>query len=139
MSLTMKQGIRPQDEPASATEYLAAEKASQNFRHFMNVLNRSALSRRSYRQGVRLSVIPVLEGGNHKRLHYHAVIDCPDEELRGRFPSKIESAWAETKWGYHQIDIQSAADSGWINYISKLKDKPNYADSIDWENYHVSD
>jgi len=135
----MRQGIRAWDEPASATEFLNAQKAIQNFRHFMNLLNRRVYGKRYQHHGVRLSAIPVLEGGRGKRLHYHAVIDCPLVELEDSFPNLIQTAWEKTKWGYNQIDIQPGADNGWINYISKLNDKPNFADSIDWENYHVSD
>lgn len=139
VTLTMKQVLRPSFDPAAATEYLDLRKASQNFRHFMNILNRRVLRKRFQHHGQRLSVVPVIEGGNGKRLHYHATIDCPRADLVGLFPLIVRSAWSKTKWGYYEIDIQPSADDGWTNYISKLRDKPNYADAIDWENYHNPD
>jgi hypothetical protein len=139
VTLTMKQGIRAPYEPAAATEYLDQQKASRNFRHFMNLLNRRVLGKRFQHHDERVSVIPVIEGGRTKRLHYHAAIDCPRPDLEGLFPLIIQSTWNRTKWAYGIIDIQSNADSGWINYISKTRDKPSYADAIDWENYHNPD
>jgi len=81
----------------------------------------------------------VIEGGSGKRLHIHAVIDCPREDLVEQFPLMIEQAWLKTQWGFGQIDVQPDTDRGWIDYISKFRDKPVYADAIDWENCHNSD
>ena len=139
VTLTMKQGIRPPFEPAAATEWLDPHKARQNFRHFMNLLNRKVLGKRFSNHGERLSVIPVLEGGSGKRFHYHAMIDCPSAALEGLFPLIVQSTWAKTRWAFAQTDVQPNADNGWITYISKTRDKPDYADAIDWENYHRPD
>lgn len=138
VTLTMKQGMR--SEPYSPTEYLDRQKAVQNFRHFMNLLNRKVLGKRFQHHEQRLAVIPVLEGdGRGRRLHYHAIIDCPREDLDGLFPLIVQTAWEKTKWGYSQTNVQADADRGWVNYISKKYDKPNYADAIDWENCHQLD
>ena len=138
-TLTMKQGIRPPFEPASATEYLTREKASQNFRHFMNLMNKRVFGKAASHHGKRLPVIPVIEGGSEKRLHYHGVIDCPRDDLIGLLPMIVRSTWAKTKWAWNEIDIQPDADRGWINYISKTNDKPDYANAIDWENFKPLD
>jgi hypothetical protein len=138
VTLTMRQGIRP--EPFSPTEYLDRQRAVQNFRHFMNLLNRRVLGSHYQRKRQRLPVIPVLEGsGRYRRLHYHAVIDCPRDDLDGVFPLLIQSVWAKTKWAFVQTDVRPDADEGWVNYISKTYDKPDYADAIDWENCHQLD
>lgn len=138
VTLTMKQGMRP--EPFGLTEYLDRQKAVQNFRHFMNLLNRRVLGKQFQHHRKRLPVIPVLEGGGRgRRLHYHAIIDCPRDDLDELFPLLVQSVWAKTKWGYYETDIQPDADRGWVNYISKPYDKPDYADAIDWENCHQLD
>lgn len=138
-TLTMKQGLRPLFEPASATEYLTREKASQNFRHFMKLLNKRLLGKAASRHGKRLPVIPVIEGGNGRRLHYHGVIDCLRDDLIDLFPMIVQSTWAKTKWGWNEIDIQPKIDRGWINYMSKTYDKPDYAAAVDWENVELPD
>jgi hypothetical protein len=48
----------------------------------------------------------------------------------------IIQSWRKTLWGYDEIDVQPA-DEKWgkyIDYITKLRDKPDFADSIDWMN-----
>jgi hypothetical protein len=135
----MKQAIKNDDGLRSITTFLDANKASQNLHHFLNVLNGRVLGKAHTRFGDRLRVIPVIEGGGGKRLHYHVVIDCPRDDLRDSFPSVIDDIWQRTDWGYAQTDIQAGADAGWINYISKFRDKPTFADAIDWLNYHNPD
>jgi len=67
------------------------------------------------------------------------MIDCPRNEALEAFPSLISDFWQKTPWGYHEIDIQSSANDGWLEYISKIRDKPNFGDAIDWDNYHLID
>lgn len=136
VTLTMKQGVRDPMEPASATEFLTSEKAVQNFRHFMNLLNRRVLGKRFQHHGKALSVIPVIEGTKQKRYHYHAIIDCPRADLQEVFPDLIREAWVKTKFGYYEVNIDQNCDDGWTKYISKLRDKTSISDSIDWTNYH---
>lgn len=139
VTLTMKQGIRDPFEPASATEFLTPEKASANFRHFMNLLNRKVLGKsyERHRQGLR--VIPVIEGTQSKRYHYHAVIDCPRDDIAEEFPQLIHDTWIKTRFGYNKLQIVENCDAGWTKYISKLRDKTSIHDSIDWINYHNPD
>ena len=113
--------------------------ASQNLKHFLNLLNKRVNGKAHSRFNVRIPVIPMLEGGSGSRLHYHLMIDCPRDDLKPVYPQLIQSLWGRTQWGYDQIDIQADADSGWINYISKLRDKPSFEDSIDWVNYSSLD
>jgi len=118
---------------------LTRDAANQNYRHFLNLLSGMVLGKAATRFGKRLNAISTIEGGDRRRLHIHALIDCPRDDLLGSFPTLIKQAWRRTQWGHGQIDIQPGADAGWINYISKFRDKPVYADAIDWENYHNSD
>lgn len=112
--------------------------ASQNFHHFLNKLNRRLFGKAAQRYGKGVRVLPVLEGGNGKRLHYHAVIDCPRPDLHDLFPIIVATIWRDTQWGYSQIEVNPGADQGWLNYITKLRDKPDFGSSIDWVNARLS-
>jgi hypothetical protein len=101
------------------------------------VLNRKVYGRAASRYGKSVSVIPIMEGGDDKRLHYHAMIDCPADHLQEAFPDAIASSWRSTQWGYDQIDVQPQADEGWLAYMTKLRDKADFASAIDWINVHL--
>ena len=139
VTLTLRQGLAVSNGAADTFVLLTRQLASQNYRHFLNLLGSMALGQAAKRFGRRINSISTIEGGKGKRLHIHAVIDCPRDDLLETFPSMITEAWRTTQWGYGQIDIQRDADSGWIKYISKLRDKPDYAAAIDWENFHNAD
>lgn len=133
VTLTMKQAIQFHDGRGIV---LTPEIASQNFRHFLNLLNKRVWGSAAVRFGKSVKCLCVLEGGPGKRYHYHAVIECPRDELVTSFPEMIENAWRRTDWSYHQSDIQPFSDDGWVKYISKFRDKPSYADAFDWMNCH---
>ncbi len=136
VTLTLRQSR--QTDPGRHVR-LTREIASANFRHFMNILNKQVLGKAYTRFSQQLRVIAVLEGGDDKRLHYHAVIECPGDEQLLRFPALIQKSWLRTDWGFQHSNIQIDADNGWINYISKLRDKPSYVDAFDWANcYNVN-
>ncbi|MEG8052906.1 hypothetical protein QP185_05960 [Sphingomonas aerolata] len=119
--------------------FLDADKASQNMSHFHSILSRRVLGKP--RISVRYARQDDSGAGAQQegRLHYHALIDCPRAELQGAFPALIQDIWARTQWGHRQNDIQADADDGFKFYISKLRDKPDYADAVDWANYHNPD
>jgi len=139
VTLTLRQRLTLGTAAGVSLVWLTREAASQNYRHFLSLLSTSVLGKAATRFGRRVRSISVIEGGSGKRLHIHAVIDCPREDLVEQFPLMIEQAWLKTQWGFGQIDVQPDADRGWIDYISKFRDKPVYADAIDWENCHNSD
>jgi hypothetical protein len=119
---------------------LTRQEASQNHRHFLNVLNGRVFGKAAKRFGRRVNAISIMEGGGGgKRLHIHGIIDCPRQDLLSEFPAMVAEAWRRTQWGMSQMHIKSAADAGWTKYISKIDDKPDYAYAIDWENYYNSD
>lgn len=134
VTLTMKQGLN-----YGTFVPLAHQAASKNYRHFLNLLNDRVFGKAAQRFGRRVNAISVIEGGCGKRIHIHGVIDCPIPDLVPSFPVLIAEAWHKTDWGHHQMDIQPGADAGWTKYMSKLRDKPDYADSIDWENCFNAD
>lgn len=134
VTLTMKQGLNH-----GTFVPLTNQAASRNYRHFLNILNDRVFGKAAQRFGRRVNSISVIEGGSGKRIHIHGVIDCPIPDLVPGFPALIAEVWRKSDWGRQEFDVQPGADAGWTKYMSKLRDKPNYADSIDWENYHNAD
>lgn len=136
-TLTLRQSIIVSEGDVSHRITLTDLSASQNFRHFLNKLNRTLYGKSAQRFSRGAAVVPVLEGGNGKRFHYHAVIDCPRSDLVPDFPMVIADAWRSTQWGYNQTLIEPGADRGWLNYMTKFRDKSDFATSIDWMNIRL--
>ena len=80
----------------------------------------------------------VIEGGVSKRLHVHAIVDCPRFDLELAFPEVIQTAWRQTKWGYREVDVRPC-DDGWLSYLLKLRDKPDFDISLDWQNCQLTE
>jgi len=137
VTLSMRQCVTVPNGTLQATIWLDQSSAGQNFRHFLNKLDRSVFGKAATRFGKQVGCIPVIEGGGDKRLHYHALIDCPRPELVADFPLLVADHWRSTQWGYWQVDCQANADDGWLTYITKFRDKPNLADAIDWTNLRL--
>lgn len=139
VTLTMKQGRSIDAGKGISIQRLTPEEASNNMRHFLNRLDQHVYGNAAKRNGKRVPVIPVIEGGDGKRFHYHLVVDCPRDGLRDGYIDLLVKLWRETDWGHKNFHIQADSDAGWDKYVSKLRDKSNYADSIDWINYHAPD
>lgn len=116
---------------------LGPYEASKNLRHFLNLVNKSVLTKAELRRGEKLNCIPVIEDGN-VRPHFHLCLDKPAELSDEHFIALIETCWRKTKFGYTETQIKRC-DAGWLNYMTKYKTKSAYADSIDWMNFHNSD
>ena len=112
-------------------------KASANLRHFRNRLNHAVLGSKAKRQGERLWMVAVLEISADGRLHYHCIIDRPYYCSFEKFCAFVREQWSKTDFGYHQIDIQDQADTGWTDYILKQRQKGSLLNSIDWDNCHL--
>lgn len=136
-TLTLRQSVTAWDGALPIRIALTEQSASQNFRHFLNKLNRSAFGKSAQRFARGVAVIPVLEGSTGKRLHYHAMIDCPRSDLIADFPIVVAQAWRSTQWGYDQVVVEPGADRGWLSYMTKLRDKPDFASAIDWMNLRL--
>lgn len=135
-TLTLKQARHLMTDFGSSVRVAITEEiASRNFRHFINLLSSKVYGTSSKRFGRRVRAIPVLEGGAGLRLHYHAMIDCPREELATVYPQMIEQCWQQTDWGYDQVHVTTGADLGWVRYMTKLRSKRDFACSIDWMNF----
>lgn len=138
VTVTLKQGIHTYNTITPTFVKVTPSLGNQNFRHFLNLLNRKVFGKKFSRHGQRLKVIPVLEGGPNTRLHYHFVIDRPPYLSIKTFSDHIQTCWTSTQWGHRQIDIQRVCDQGWINYISKSHGKTEFDQSFDWMNTHLS-
>jgi hypothetical protein len=135
-TLTLRQARYELNERgASVRVPLTDERASRNFRHFINLLSSRVYGKKAKRFGRKVRAFPVQEGGRHQRLHYHAVIECPREDLTSIYPQLIEQCWQRTDWGYDQVHVTADADPGWLRYMTKLRSKPDFGSSIDWMNY----
>ena len=136
LSLTMKQVLKHEN---GNIEFLNPQSASQNAKHFLNILNREVHGNIGVRIGKKLKVITTIEGSwtEEKRYHLHMAIKYPEEIAMNeiskvRFRNQVQSCWLRTRWGYHEYDIQDIYDwKGWLNYISK-----EGTDSVDFNNCH---
>jgi len=126
LTLTLKQRLKQQAIDSYA--------ASANFRHFMNRLNRKVYGNRAHRHGRGLKVLPVLEFDELVRYHNHAVVEFPLHMEFDEFNAAIVDSWHKTQWGYDHTDVIPMTDDGWIRYIFKLDQKPQYDLAIDWMN-----
>lgn len=125
ISLTLKQ--------KSNGERLDAINMSQNFRHFMNILNSKVYGKKFKRFGKQIQVVPVIEMSQDNRFHYHLIMEVPEVTTKLWLGEEVKTAWKKTKFGYREIDIQEITDDGWTDYITKFKTKE---DQVDWVNVH---
>ncbi len=107
----------------------------KNVRHFLNILNKT-IYRSLARKGWLLNVAAVKETGEFGRDHYHLIIDKPPHLRFEAYAALIQTAWNKTIWGHRKIEVSRDGSERWINYVTKLRSKPNYADAIDWTNTH---
>lgn len=134
VTLTLKQAIPFDDGSSRGYIRITPDRASQNLHHFLNVINYKCLGKKASRHGHRIPVFSVLEGTHDKRLHFHLLMDWPVEATVTEIETMISSNWQKTQWGYHQIDVKTQVDEGWVSYITKMRDKEDFSSSIDWEN-----
>jgi hypothetical protein len=111
--------------------------ASENFSHFRNRQNNKILGSKAKLHGGKLKMVAIIESNADGRLHYHAMIDRPYYCSFDRFKDTVIDQWQRTDFGYRQIDVQDAANSGWIDYIIKPQQKGSLPDAIDWNNCHL--
>ena len=105
--------------------------SSQNFKHYLNVLNKKIFGNSFKRFGKRIEVIPVVETSMSGRLHYHCSIRNPYPDDPERFENLLIEEWRKTNWGYHEIFVDRTIDNGWIDYSVKTG-----FENIDWVNFH---
>ena len=113
---------------------------STNTRYFLNRLNQSVFGRRFTKYKQRLSVFPVLEGGNDVRFHTHLAIERPVNFDFDEFSLLVSRCWSKCPLGYNNIDVKEIANyEGWINYMLKNKTKSmDLLSSVDVENLYLN-
>lgn len=129
--------LRLRNKSSSAIASVNQIAASQNLRHFLNVLSRKTLGKKRVRRGERLKCIPIYEDKD-VHPHFHLCMEMPETHTFEQFTIAINDAWQKTNFGYHEFDVQRC-DTGWVSYINKYRTKSNYADSIDWMNFNNTD
>lgn len=134
ITLTLKQGQRLAGPSGDHYVAINNDLASRNLRHFLNCLNAHYLGKKAKRYGHKIPVVSVVEGTQTKRLHYHLMADWPKNEGREAIAATVQRLWTNTKWGYRRNHVELNADKGWLDYMTKLKDKTDLSSSIDWEN-----
>ena len=122
------------------------------FRLFVNLLNRALYGNAFRRFEKRIRVLPVLEKGevraralrstergNSGRWHIHCAIELPQHLDAVAFEELIQVCWAKIDWGYSRVLVCEGADEGWIGYMLKSQQKPNFdnlLDCIDLDSLH---
>jgi hypothetical protein len=136
LTLTLKQGRQADNGTWVRLDEGQCRKA---FRFFMKLLNREIYGNAVSRHGKRLKVLPVLEREVGSRWHYHAAIEPPSHLDGVRFKQLVRQCWSKVDWAYDRILLRDNADSGWIDYILKPRQKSGleaWSDCIDWESLH---
>jgi hypothetical protein len=110
--------------------------ASQNLRHFLNLLNRAIYKKGERRKGAAISCVAVRED-NGVRPHLHLCLDKPARLSNEQFCAFVTICWPRTRFGYAEVDIKPCTDlHGWLGYMTKYRTKSDYSDAIDWMNVH---
>lgn len=135
-TLTFKKSIIMEGSLYMDRMYLNEAEAAKTIKLFINILNEKIFGKAAKRHRRRCQCISISEGTDTKHLHYHLVIDCPRDELKDQFPDMIEEAWSKIDWAGEQTDVQIMYNKGWIDYITKLRDKRCFTGSIDVDNCH---
>ena len=115
---------------------IAEGDAQRNLTHFLNVIRRKLQRRYGFPKTAELQCIPVLEGTDDVRDHFHLMLDrpaCIDQEA---YSALIAEEWSRTDWGMPRLTIKPCFnEQGWVDYITKLRTKSDYAAAIDWTNF----
>ena len=137
ITFTLKQAV----ERDGLLFWLTPEICTEEFRRFMQRLNRRVYGNANRRYGKRLRVVDVVEKDEGGRWHIHAVIELPSGMTKRQFREAINQCWlgwnARTMnvWAYQQNKIKFDADAGWERYLLKLRQKAGHEawpDCIDW-------
>src|ERR1700722_1992104 len=141
VTLTLKQAWQPDRGGwAKIDDY----RCRQAFRHFMNLLNRAVYGSAFRRHGKRLRVLPVLEKGEVRaralrpweccasgRWHIHCAIELPLHFDAITLENMIRECWAKVEWGHGRILVRDGANAGWIDYMSKDRQKSEFDGFLD--------
>ena len=133
LTLDMKQQVEG--------EKLDHYSASQTIRHFLARLNRKVFGNCNQRRGMKLQVVPVIEGGGNtgKRIHAHLTISRPDNWNPTDFNRLLLDQWNKCRFSYHFPKItQIVDDYRWNSYLLKRNTKQeDIVASLDASNIHI--
>ena len=129
VTLTFKKGLMEDGRLLIAND----DDYRKNVRYFLNILNKR-IYRGLARKGWLLSIGSVRETGCFGGFHYHLVLDKPPHLSLEIYTALILEAWNRTLWGHQMVEVTPDGGERWINYMTKLRSKENYADAIDWTN-----
>ena len=124
-------------KPALGERSLTLDAAHNAVRMYCRMLNSRAYGRAFRKKKKRLAVFPVREGGSglyDKHIHYHLQVEVPDGWNIADWLDAACEEWKHIRWASrHQNRFREVTDANWLSYELKTRDKPSYADAIDWE------
>ena len=65
----------------------------------------------------------MLEKSQFGRFNIHAAIEPPEHLEHSEFEALIKGCWTGTDWGHEEIKVRPGANSGWIDYMLKYRQK----------------
>ena len=118
---------------------LTPQDAENAMSHYLHRLDRKVYGRHSSRQ---VGAIPIREGGVQpweKHLHYHLVLPAPPNYSVHDWKVTAAQTWPILDWASKtQNHFVIISDDGWLSYMLKLRDKPDYLDSLDIANLRLT-
>ena len=114
---------------------------SQTIRHYLARLNRKIFGNCNQRRGMKIQVVPVIEGGGStgKRFHVHLTIGRPVDWEPSNFNRLLLEQWRKCSFSYRFPKISEITDDhGWNSYLLKRNSKHDgILGSIDASNIHI--
>jgi len=111
-------------------------------RVFLRRLDTAAYGKDAIRRGRKLGAIPIREGGmgrGDKHLHYHAQLQVPEHESVAGWKLVAANEWSRIDWASQKQNcFRDVSDPNWLSYILKLRDKPDFQDSVDFVNLRIN-
>lgn len=118
--------------------------ASKSLKRWRKVLNRDLLPRSITRNSGCIGMFAVREydrdGITSKplgRLHFHGIIECPDDSMVKEFPEHLSLRWRQTHWGYNETKIEPYEGEKWFFYCMKQRTKTDLLSCIDPEGWQL--
>lgn len=134
VTLTMKKGTVIDDVWVRVDE-LACRKA---LKHYLNRVNRAVYSTDYRKKKKRCRVVAAVECDADGRWHVHAAIEGPAETGEFQFETTLKTQWRKI-CGSDKFSVKRDADSGWIKYLLKRRQKgmfEHFIDGVDLNSYY---
>jgi hypothetical protein len=121
---------------------LNVREAQLAVRHYLRLLNADCFGKRALRGSAGLAVIPIREGGegaDDKHIHYHLQMAVPAGKATEQWLTEAAATWQKVRWASPDQNVfVEVEDEGWLSYITKFRDKPNFMDAVDVENLRLN-